>query len=654
MTKRLPWFQLPGLVLVGLVFCWPNIPKTLAAGAIPVEALVSLPAISRPRLSPDGEHIAVLVPIGGRHRLAIQRWGDTDQAPLILESLPATYIKQFLWLNAERLLVRQDFLTRRYGGSHIETRFIAINKDGSRMKVLHRDFIQVYGSRKIRDYLVDVLPEDPKHILLAETTGKSSYPSVIQIDVDDGSRKTVVRSRRKIDDWLTDQDGVVRLGVSHRSLGKRIYWRRGEGKKWRQAAKFSSGKGQIFSPLAFGPGAERIYVLSNHESDRQAAYEFDLKTGSFGRRLFSHPRVDAAGVILSVDETKPLGVLYIVDRPQVHYLDPDFEAEMARVKASTPGAMSNFASRSLDGRRAIIFSDDTTRAGEYFLWDRERNTLKPLGKRYPALEGAKLAVMEPISYKARDGLDIPGYLTLPVDVKPELLPLVVVPHGGPISRKSQTFDYWAQFLASRGYAVLQPNIRGSSGFGRAHLAAGYRQWGLAMQDDITDGVQWLIDRGLVDRDRICIVGASFGGYAALMGAVRTPDLYKCVVSVAGLSDLPLGISYGQNYMYSAVHSMTRGKTWVDGRRLAMTSPARRVKAFKTPVMLVHGDQDKIVPVIHSQLMARGLERAGKPFELLILKDGDHHLSLGKNRLIFLQKLEAFLARHLGPNTVAGK
>lgn len=615
--------------------------------AIPIAAIARLPALAGPRLSPDGKHIAVLVPVDGRRRLMIREWGAAGGSHVMTAFADAA-VRRFRWLNDKRLLVRQDFQIQRVHVDYIEERYSAINADGTGLIVLWSSLRRLIRPRKPRDFVIDILTQDPDHILVRLTKPDHRIPGVFKMNVETGARSSVLKSRHHMRDWMTDGDGVIRLGFARSRAKTRILWRPGEDDKWLLARRFDSGRGEVFVPLAFAAGRSRIYVLSNHESDRDALYEFDLAEKRFVRRLFAHDQVDIGGLLFSPDGEKLIGIHYVLEHSEIEYLDDDAAAEQRRIDSLLPHKVNRITSRDRDGARAIVFSTGDTDPGSYFMWQPASAKLTPLGKRYPDIEPASLAAMKPLSYRARDGLRIPGYLTLPVGAEGQKLPLIVIPHGGPVSRESQRFDYWTQFLASRGYAVFHPNFRGSSGFGRTHLSAGYRQWGMAMQDDITDGVQWLISEGVADPERICIVGASFGGYAALMGALRTPGLYKCVVSFAGLSDLVLGVAFGQNYMNSAIHSMKTGRATIDSRRLMKVSPARHARRIQAPVLLFHGDDDKIVPIAHSILMAEALERAQKRHEFVILPGGDHRLSDEKNRLALFTRLEAFLLEHLGP------
>jgi dipeptidyl aminopeptidase/acylaminoacyl peptidase len=273
-----------------------------------------------------------------------------------------------------------------------------------------------------------------------------------------------------------------------------------------------------------------------------------------------------------------------------------------------------------------------------------------VGEPYPALTEEPHGTVREFDYKARDGYGLFGYLTLPPGAGEKNLPLVVLPHGGPESRDTADFDWWSQFLASRGYAVLRPQFRGSTGLGDAHRLAGRGQWGLRMQDDVTDGVTALIEQGIADPERVCIVGASYGGYAALAGAAFTPELYACAISVAGVSDLPEMLAHDEKIHGEEDDSSYYWKESIgtrDDPRLGQKSPARYAGNFRAPVLLLHGSNDSVVPFAQSQLMANALKAAGKPHQLITLDSEDHWLSGSVTRIRLLTEIEKFLAAHIG-------
>jgi dipeptidyl aminopeptidase/acylaminoacyl peptidase len=285
----------------------------------------------------------------------------------------------------------------------------------------------------------------------------------------------------------------------------------------------------------------------------------------------------------------------------------------------------------------------------YYFVDFAANKADIVGEAYPALADAKLGEVRAIRYKARDGAMVPAYLTLPPGSSGKGLPLIVLPHGGPEARDDYSFDWWAQFLAVRGYAVLQPQFRGSTGFGKPWRVAGYRQWGRLMQDDVTDGAQAMIEQGIAEAGRICVAGASYGGYAALAGAAFTPDLYRCAVSVNGVSDLPQMLGYEKQHAGEESDTLAYWRDHIGpslDREVVAKSPLKAVANVKIPVMLMHAVDDTVVPQTQSQSMSRALTTLHKPITYVKLAGEDHWLSQTETRVQVLKEMEKFLDEHL--------
>ena len=321
------------------------------------------------------------------------------------------------------------------------------------------------------------------------------------------------------------------------------------------------------------------------------------------------------------------------------------------VERAFPGKDTALFDRSLDYSRVLVRAEHPSSPAIYYLVDMKKGTADIIGETYPALASARLGEMRADGYQARDGFSIPTYVTLPPDREPVGLPLVVLPHGGPQSRDDAGFDWLAQFLATRGYVVLQPQFRGSRGFTEDLRKAGLRQWGRGMQDDITDGVHNLIERGIADAKRICIVGASFGGYAALAGAAFTPDLYACAVSINGIADLAAMFGYVRSQYGDESDALAYWKDTVGSPRdedVAKFSPVRAVDSIKIPILLVHAKDDTAVPHSQSANFAKLLQASGKPHQLIELTGEDHWLSSSDSRLRVLDGLEAFLSKYLQP------
>ena len=336
------------------------------------------------------------------------------------------------------------------------------------------------------------------------------------------------------------------------------------------------------------------------------------------------------------------------------FLDPAAEGAWRSVSVAFRNKRVQFVSWSEDMRQMVVLTEGAGDPGTYQLVDLDRRTAEIVGSRYP-LTPEQVGEVRPISYEAADGMRIPGYLTLPPGVTdPKDLPLVVLPHGGPASRDTLGFDWWAQGLASRGYAVLQPNFRGSDGLGQAHLEAGYGQWGRKMQTDLSDGVRWLASQGIVDPKWVCIVGASYGGYAAMAGPTIDPGVYRCAVAVAGVSDLRAMVQWSSSQAGArdapAVRYWNRfmGADRLGDRDLDAISPAKLADRADAPILLLHGRDDTVVPFVQSRMFADALKAAGKPYELIELNGEDHWLSRAETRQRMLNETVRFLETHNPP------
>jgi dipeptidyl aminopeptidase/acylaminoacyl peptidase len=355
-----------------------------------------------------------------------------------------------------------------------------------------------------------------------------------------------------------------------------------------------------------------------------------------------------------VDRGLPLGYGYTTDEPTMVYTDPGFRLDAEQVATALPQYRTTVVDSAADGHRLLVLAAGGNRPGSYFTLTRSNGTatLSPLGGIRPDIADSALAPVTPITYRARDGLTIHGYVTLPPgrsinDKRP--IPFVILPHGGPSTRDILGFDYLAQMIASRGYGVLQPNYRGSRGYGGDFEKAGFAQWGLKMQDDVTDGTAWVIDQKLADPKRICIVGWSYGGYAALMGAIKTPDLYRCAASMAGVTDLRRRLDRANQSRFADLN-LPRFDS--DPATIDENSPVLHADRIRIPIFLAHGRRDFTVSIEDSEAMEDALRKAGKPVRTLYFDGDDHYLFREEDRIAFLKALEGFLAENLGPGVSA--
>jgi dipeptidyl aminopeptidase/acylaminoacyl peptidase len=476
----------------------------------------------------------------------------------------------------------------------------------------------------------------------------SGWVSVLfEVDTSTGRGTPIDKGDQFTGEWLVDRDGnsVARSEWRAQMSRYRILAKRSYG-GWREVYQRTDGAQLELQGLT--ADAQSIVAVGPNRSGRSVAWEIP-RNGSAVTVLYQDPADDVESVLSDPFTGAPIGVRLGGLWQGIHWLDREAEARFDAVAPAFKDRNVEIVGRSRDAKRVIARVDSLAHPAMYYIVDFTTNKADIVGEEYPKLAGVKLGEVRPITYRSRDGAQIPAYLTLPPDAGTNPLPLVVLAHGGPEARDNNEFDWWSQFLATRGYAVLRPQFRGSTGFGDVFRRAGYRQWGRRMQDDITDGVRAMIEQGVADSRRVCIVGGSYGGYAALAGAAFTPDLYKCAVSVNGISDLPemLGSVKTQNGAESDSVAYWRDNIGSPfDKRVIERSPARAADAIRIPILLMHGVDDTVVPIGQSESMARALEKLNKPFEFIRLPGEDHWLSRAETRLRVLTETERFLREHL--------
>jgi len=598
----------------------------------------------------------VLVSPSGRKLLSIQLEGETAQ--LVISNTQGAANPQRLtapfgnyrwarWLNENRIIASIDYIVSI--GSYRESfrRYVAVDPDGNNLTVLGRSRFDLRRVGQGADRLVSFLTNDDDHVLISARRGRSSTrQSVYKANIWTGKTEKIQSGRRNIDSWLADQNGELKLGLGYKGTELLVHIKRPGSSSWDLAYQFDVFEQPVFTPLAFASDGQ-VYVLSTHEGDRKSLYKFNLETGQFGPRIFQHPRYDLSGVVLGGEGRELLGVSLSANVGDIVYLDQAriaFNGRLANLLGTDRFQLSSFDE---SGRFATVYVSGSNDPGRYMLVDLKQNKTTLIAELLPRLANLDMPKMEKIEYRARDGLLIEGFLTRPVKDS-AAAPLIVMPHGGPGIRETDEFNPFTQFLANRGYAVLQMNFRGSAGFGRRHLQSGYRKWGLDIQDDIEDGTLWAIAQGDVDPNRVCLFGGSFGGYAALMGLVRSPELYRCGVSLNGVSDITLMLRNRQKLSTRDVLPVTIGNLYRDRDTLRSQSPLYNIDRIQDPILLAHGTKDDIVSSQHSKRMAKKLKEGGRLHETLYLEDGTHDLTDPLLRTQFLQKLEVFLDNHLSP------
>lgn len=642
-----------------------------------IEAFGSLPAYSNLQLSPDGTRFAALIPIDGERRLAV--YDMTEQGSW--KSRVLTYksngeqpdvVKGFSWANNNRILLKFRRASERNEVPVVETRMLALDSDFSNQTIVpqpklvkervsgsHRQFA-IYYPPQIQDRVVNTLPNDPDHVLLELTryfnltdAGRNAAHfaflkperNVYRLNINDATMTRIERGNRSVVHYMADAAGQVRLRTMNRDNNMSYEVRLPGSKKWESLLTWDGDLEASFHPLAFTKDPNILFISTRDDQGRRQIRDLDIRTKTVGEIVAAHPRVDMGELLFDEADTV-IGVTHSAELgTRVTWFDEPY-ATLARVlDRAMPDTSNRIVSADSALKKFIVYSSSSTEPGFYSLLIPETLSLLTIARVYPGLKGQSLSPMRPQNFMARDGLKIPAFVTKPTGKGP--FPLVVLPHGGPNSRDTLGFDYEVQFLASRGYAVLQPNFRGSTGYGRAFEEAGHGEWGMKMQDDITDGVKEMIAQGVADPDRICIMGWSYGGYASLMGAVKTPDLYKCAISGAPVTDLNKWMKERSKFQFATNNDPRIGDRWSDRGRMRDTSPANNVDAIKIPILLIHGDNDRTVSIEHSELMARKLKRAGADYKFIRIKGADHHHSLARHRIRYLKEVESFLKKHIG-------
>lgn len=450
-------------------------------------------------------------------------------------------------------------------------------------------------------------------------------------------------------DWYADEKGVVRAGIANDGFRWTIWYRDKPDEKLRTIrGKVDRDADSAVDRFIFrGPKA---WIVTNERTGRFGLYEYDLTKAAIGKAIYEHPSFDIDDVYFDPFTGEVKVIEYEDDRRRFVWQDADTRALQAKVDKAIPSNSNAMTSWSQDDNRVLVWSEGADDPGRYYLLDRKSGQMHAVVAPYPEIEPDRLAPTKWVDFTARDGLALHGYLTLPKGMPAKGLPLVMMPHGGPYMRDHWEYDPTVQFLASRGYAVFQPQFRGSVGRGKDFVAKGFGQWGRKMQDDLDDGVKWLVQSGQIDPRRVCIVGASYGGYAAMWAAVRNPETYRCAASFAGVSDLSAMLDYDKQFFAATRYfqnwrEKVRGESSVDLRGV---SPLTYANKIKIPVLIGHGEDDDNVPVSQSRKMVEALEQSGANVTGVFYKDEGHGFNKKEDLTDWLKRLEAFLSAHNAP------
>lgn len=614
---------------------------------LPLEMFYQGERIEQLRLSPNGKRLVALKNI--KEDTLIQLIDLTSGESVYLGRTDNKKFKfaWVRWANDTHLLASFRYGdVRGLGTKTTETRLFSIEaKEGAQLVPMVRAARDGEHQSQFQDDVVKLRFPDDDHFLLGIDREIPGHDSLFQVNVKTGKTTLIQRHRSNVASWLVDRQGQVRASTDYnqKTTESSVRVLRPGQTEWIEAWRWPAFSEQAISILGFGKDPKDLYISANHEG-RLAVFKVDLSQADLPRQLIlSHPVYDIEGsLIYSAARDEPVGIYFSDESSRSLFWDEEFKAFQAGLDKVLPDTVNYISNLSSDDRTYLVYATNATNPGVYLLGNRDEKTLMHLAETFPGLNEENLVHKEKISYKARDGLTIEGYVSLP---KGKTGPgaMVVLPHGGPFSQDSNSFDSFSAYLANKGYIVFQPNFRGSTGYGHQFLTQAVGQYGMAMQDDITDGTAYLIEQKIADPKRICIMGASYGGYAALLGAARTPDLYQCSISFAGVSDLREQRNSYRNYTSYNLAKKQMGK---DNDLLEQNSPLNMVEKIKVPVLLLHGTEDRSVPVKQSRMMANELADENKVFTYIEIEDGTHHLDYLPHRKQTFEAIDAFLNKYL--------
>lgn len=629
--------------------------SALSAHAAPLEAYGQLPTLEEVQISPDGSKLAYVRQAGDMRVITLEDLATVK--PIGSINIGKQKLRAIGWAGAGHLWIVTSLTATPQIAGYV------FNKgeyyQGQIYDIAAQKFRPLPNAKGTPGF-VSSIPEvrlvdgQPALFVEAVILDGGGRQALIRVDPATG-RGRAVESGAASDlpinsEWVLDASGraIARTDYNSKSGEWRLLVRNGPGWRTVEASVHPISPPQLLS-LGRTPGS---LLAVRREDDEMVYREVSLETGAWGEPLELDGAVRA---FLTDDVTHQLiGVIEGGDQPRTRFFDEKEQAAWDRIGRAFKGEIVNLQNWTPDRKMVVVQVEGAKTGNGYVLVDHTRGTAELIGQAYSGLTPADLSPPKWISYKAADGLEIQAVLTLPNGRDPKELPLVVLPHGGPQTYDAPGFDWWAQALASRGYAVLQPNFRGSAGNGESFVAAGYGEWGRKMQSDVSDGVRHLVKEGLVDETRVCVVGASYGGYVALAGVTLEQGVYRCAISVAGVADLRQMLNWRRSRSWGTDDASLRywrrfmGVERGGEEALEAISPARMADKAKVPVLLIHGRDDTVVPYAQSLQMSRALEAAGRPAEFVTLPGEDHWLSRSETRLQMLRATVDFLERHNPP------
>lgn len=644
------------LVAIGLP------PQATAAEKLTPEQLFSRGAeFGNVKISPSGDYISAITQKNGKNILLILN--EKNKKPIYGVVFPENaQVGNYEWVNDNRIVLQKEYLKGWSDHPLYYGELMAINADGSQPTYLfgYKGGEQQTGSRLKKNtpirataHILDPLPNDERHMLVQATpwgSGSSNWTEntqqVYRVDVYKGTRKKVLSAPIPYANFLTDHDGDVRFVSGTRDyINYELFYR--QDNRWVNVDKLKHNFNNL-TPIAFGDDKDSLYVTGSESGKPEGVYLLNIKTGE--QKLVSQDNVvDPSNVWINKISKKLYAVEYENGYPEYEFIAPkDPSAKyIKQLLASLPGHQIHLVSQTNNAEKMIIKAFNDRNPGDYYLFNTKTIKLEYLVSEKKWLDPDKMAEVKPIKFTSRDGIELNGYLTLPYGVDAKNLPLVVNPHGGPHGpRDWWGFDPQNQLIASQGAAVLQVNFRGSGGYGASFEHAGHQKWGTNIQYDIIDATKYVIEQGIVDKERVCIAGGSFGGYSALQSAIIEPDLFKCAIGFAGVYDLPLMFEEGDVQGRRAGERYLKQVLGDDPQVLKAMSPTHNVEKLKAKLLLVHGGDDERAPIEQFEALEEALKKHNYPFQQLVMDDEGHGFYNDEHRAKYFGEMMGFLKENL--------
>lgn len=621
------------LLIVALALLFACKQQLQKAPQIPLEDFFRNPEKTAFQLSPNGEYFSYLASWEKRLNVFVQKTGADSAVRITSET--ERDIAGYLWKGNNRILFLKDT------GGDENYHLYGVNADGSDLKGL-----TVF--EKVRTEFIDDLKEIDDMVIVGLNKRDATVFDPYRLNVVTGEMTMLAENPGNIMGWMTDHDGKLRLATASDGVNSTILYRETEEAPFKPVLTTSFK--ETVSPVLFTFDNKMVYALSNLERDKTALVIFDIANGKESEIIFQTEEADIEGIDYSRKNKKLLSVSWTTDKEKEHFFDTEAEAMKKEIEAKIPEYEIGIGSHNKEENKYMVRTYSDRSRGAYYFYDKETKELEKLAELCPWLNEKDLCEMKPVTYTSRDGLTIQGYLTLPKGYEPKNLPVVINPHGGPWARDYWGFNPEVQFLANNGYAVLQMNFRGSTGFGKKFWESSFKQWGRTMQDDISDGVKWLIDQGIADPKRVAIYGGSYGGYATLAGLTLTPDLYAAGVDYVGVSNMFTFMNTIPPYwkpMLDMLYEMV-GNPVTDSLLLAEVSPVFQVDKIKAPLFVAQGANDPRVNKAESDQIVQALKTRGIDVEYMVKDNEGHGFRNEENRFDFYRAMISFLDKHLKP------